>query len=654
MQLNATRGIAMLTALFTLVLVSGLAMLMFTRNVQELRHSRDDAAIAQTLLLARGAANLGAATLDGSVRAELDAVVTATADSAGRWAYGEGAGDSPDGASVARDLRTVVSGLQPRVDALLCDRTVIPNDTSAVLTLRIHVAERACSEALPPGVRLASGRLVEGQPRGLGATGLQMYALPYVIVAEAVLGEYRRNIVLQGEYRFQVGRRSFARYAYFTNEETGEDHRGNLTGRLWFTQSTMIDGPTHTNGNFAFAYDPWFGGEVTTAGCSSIAGDGRSCAGSSQAGAYLYATYRCTRYSDGRCVAATNFFGPQHMSPNANRPSYRYASPGFSQGVDWRSDYVPLPDSDVEQRDVARGVDRDDEGLFLPDDLTLLHLEARGADGRPLAPDGRGGYEPEAAYQVVLACHDDGACGAVRIDADGNVEVRPVRDPSAFLRGDDDEDAWSPRATRFNGVIYVDGDVERLRGPRRADAADPASSGPALASFSAITVATAGDVRIAGDVKYETPPCEGRPVRNADRSVTPMRCDDLQARNVLGVYTRTGNILVGNNHSDASLNAPDHAHVHASLMTSRGVIAVEDFRNGAPRGDFVLLGGMIQNRRGAFGTFNGDGPVSGFSRVYTYDQRFRMGVAPPFFPTTEEDGVNAVWYLSYGQREQVY
>jgi trehalose/maltose transport system substrate-binding protein len=62
---------------------------------------------------------------------------------------------------------------------------------------------------------------------------------------------------------------------------------------------------------------------------------------------------------------------------------------------------------------------------------------------------------------------------------------------------------------------------------------------------------------------------------------------------------------------------------------------------------------MIQNHRGAFGTFNPNtGQMgTGYNRVYTYDQRLRLGTAPPFFLTTGLDGVRSVIAFSLGQRE---
>lgn len=53
------KGIAIVLALATVLVVSGIGTLIFTRTIREIRHGAQDQGIVQTLMLARGAANLG-------------------------------------------------------------------------------------------------------------------------------------------------------------------------------------------------------------------------------------------------------------------------------------------------------------------------------------------------------------------------------------------------------------------------------------------------------------------------------------------------------------------------------------------------------------------------------------------------------------------
>jgi len=202
---------------------------------------------------------------------------------------------------------------------------------------------------------------------------------------------------------------------------------------------------------------------------------------------------------------------------------------------------------------------------------------------------------------------------------------------------------------RFNGVIYTDGEVRSLSGPERSRATDPATAPPALAEFAQITVAAQGDIRITGDLKYEKPPCTGVPTREPDGTVTPAVCDNLGVQNVLGVYSQEGSVWIAR-------EAPRDIHIHGTLMSSRGVVGVEDYNSIPEKGSVYLLGGIIEYYYGAFGTFD---PATGrnrtgYGRAFTYDRRFLQGLAPPFFPTTGQDRVTSVSVFSYGQREQVY
>ena len=690
MQLRQ-QGIALIAALFTVVIVFGLISLMLTRSVNEIKHSGDDAAITQSLLLARGAANVGNALLDANIRAALNSIVKDEADSSQRWSFGEGAGDKPTASSVVTSLNDIAAQLQEDTDGLICNETLAPEKATGNLRVTIYFTDTACGRALPNKVKLPSGRFVAGKPRSNDLENFQTYAIPYVIVAQGGLGvdedgenKYQRNIVLQGEYRFDVGSASFSHYAYFTNSESSSGSNN----RIYFTNATMIDGPVHTNGHFSFAFDPWFGGSVSSAGCSEIEiiDEKPACKeNKTQTGAYFYGEEVCTKYEwrsyryRGRrywyqaCTESSSFISNNAMNPDSTRPSYENASPKFSlEGVAWEAAFQELPQNGQKQELASKGIasettvagitlkeERTDRGLHFDSDLHSLTLEARDEDGNPLTRNARGEWQPEAKYQYITACKNASNCEVYRThettDPNTGKKVEKLEKFENPNWNDEVDTEDVPNDTRpFNGMIYVKGEVRRLTGPERSDANDPDTAAPAIASFSGITVTTEQDSRITGDLKYEDPPCTGRPTRDANRDVTPATCDNLSAQNVLGIFSPTGKVKVGNDNGNASKNAPKNVHVHASIMTSQKSIEVENWHTGNPRGEFVLLGGMIQNDRGIFGQFSGRTQTTGYSRVYTYDRRFKEGFSPPFFPTTTTDEVKDVKYLSFGQREQIF
>ncbi len=641
-------GVSLITSLVVIALVAAVILIMTGRTLNELRHSRDNSGIVQTLLLARGGARLGQDYLYSDHLKELlkNSLAKFTKGSTNRWFFGENILTIPSEISVATGLNgmtRLAADLQTRFDQDLCGQTLAPSGTTSKISFRIYVTKQACGVNLPSQVDLPLARLVDGAPRSASTDPKvptkeqrQTYALPFVLVAEGEQGIYKRNIALQGELRFTAGKSTFSRYAYFTNEDA--------EANLWFNTNTLIDGPVHTNSNFRFTGIPWFGSTVSSAGCQSAASG--SC-GTQTPGAFF-------GVSGGGFVAVSSMSDPQN-------PSFNSTTPTMVGGVDWNANYIELPIKDLSQKYAAEGRNKNNtadlatQGIPFASDLYSLKLSVTDINGVELqangtASDGTPLWTPTPSeYQLIEGCtdNDPSSCKKYRIDKDKNIY---------FWDTMLDPDAWVIVGTRpFNGVIFVDGKVERLTGPTR----NPSSStqgedaGPAIAAFSEITIASDQDIRISGDLKYEEPPHTGVAIRNPDDSVTPPTNINEGAINVLGVYSTAGDILIGNEHGDTR-DAPDNVMVHASLMSSTGQIEVEDFNKGSYRGQFQLIGGMIQTERGPFNTFSGSTVQTGYARTYTYDQRFMFGISPPFFPTAGESDPDNIFVFTFGQREQVF
>ena len=627
MQLRAARerGVAMVYALLLMVVLMGVATLMFARTLGEIKHSGDDAGIVQSLMLARGAANLGGAVLQKPVRDALQAIVQGTSSTTGRWSFGSGPVNQayPDPSTVVSSLSvgsgSVAGQLQPEVDKKVCGQTVAPS-AGGTAKLRIYVTDTACGKALPSGVSLPSGHFVSGQPRtGSGTAGEQVYALPFVLVADGYAGPYHRNVVVQGEYDFTVGRPSFARYALFTNVH----QLPNNGGDVWFTDNTLFDGPVHTNQYFRFYHKPWFGGQVTSAGCTDPGPT--ACNGSIDPGGEFYG--EGFKRDPGPTPSYTNAYGTH--------------APDFSAGVDWSSGYVQLPQNSSDQEAAAQA-----GGLYLGSGAYSLTMWAADANGDPLTKDASGNWTPAASYQYIKTCTSASTCTVYRYDQGGDLYQQKSNGN------------WKLYQAGFNGVVYVNGGVQRLTGPARtpASSTDPAAAPPALASFAQLTVASSGTMRVTGDLRYENQPCTGELHRDANGNVVPATCNNLNANNVLGLYSQNGNVLIGNANWDGTLDAPKDVTIDGVLMSGTGTVSVENYSYGNPQGAVHLLGGVIEYDYGAFGTFDARSgqDLSGYARKFTYDQRMAKGLAPPHFPTVGGDEVKDVVIFSYGQREQVY
>lgn len=621
---DRTSGIALVAALALMAVGSAVLMLLFMRTMDEIRHGRDDAAIVQTLLLAQGGATLGVSLLHNDVRQELDVVVSAFSDPVGSWSFGvSGVNENiPRADSVASDLAQVATALQSRIDQLVCGAHTL--EDGSTFTLRIHVTATACGQPLPPDTRLGDGHFVSGKRREEG--GNQTYALPFVMVSDGQMGEFRRRVVTQGEYRFVVGRRSFARYALFTDRHSS----AGSNGPIWFTGDTLFDGPVHTNGNFNFFDRPWFGGEVSSAGVNNRGRQGAIgfdnddgqffTAAELEPGGNFPNLDVCRATWNGRCVAWWE-----------NRPQ-------FTGGVDWRSDYIPLPQNAHDQRALATA-----DGIRITTDIRRMELYAADAQGNPLRYDSNA----DATYQyfeVEVYKNSRWRTEYYRVSRNGVLEYK------AYNSND-----WQTLTNAFNGVIYVDDYLESLTGPGRVTSNDPGTAGPALASFSQLTIVPEDGARITGDIVYQDQPCEGHLRRENGQVVRP-KCENLDAQNVLGIFSPTGNILIGHNTGDSNLNAPRDVRIQASLMTSQGIVGVENYGSGSARGAVQLLGGIIERDYGAFGTFNAaDNTMStGYSRQFTFDPRLARGLTPPYFPTIGVDGVDSVFTFTFGHREQVF
>jgi len=152
-----------------------------------------------------------------------------------------------------------------------------------------------------------------------------------------------------------------------------------------------------------------------------------------------------------------------------------------------------------------------------------------------------------------------------------------------------------------NGVLFVRGQVNDLRGPGRTGG----SVLPALADRSQLNIVATGDIIIQDDVTVH---------------------DFENGESVLGLFTSGGDVRI-------ATNAPDDLRVDAFVMAAaeNKVFTVDDYAYGGYRGEVHLRGGMITNYYGAFGTFSGT-DMTGYGRDFHYDRR---GYVPPYFPLTQ-------------------
>ena len=206
----------------------------------------------------------------------------------------------------------------------------------------------------------------------------------------------------------------------------------------------------------------------------------------------------------------------------------------------------------------------------------------------------------------------------------------------------------------FNGMIYVEGDINDMRGD--------GSTTADLAPKSKLMVTSTGRVLLKDDITYVDMPDPDRPESEVNAALATVK------DNVLGIYS-SGEKCEPVNRSTSGCGSilADGAdgkdlNIHASLMATKEISRTANRRGegfGAVRNDknigqvtqrdadnkkvkrkaqIKLFGGVIEKQSQTVG----DTKDKGYARNYKYDKRFKSGFAPPFFPEQAEGGESAV------------
>ncbi|MEO5616179.1 MAG: DUF4900 domain-containing protein [Candidatus Eisenbacteria bacterium] len=396
----------------------------------------------------------------------------------------------------------------------------------------------------------------------------QSYNYRYTITSTGSSGaQGRREVQSTGILRVSAERGSFADYLCFTDV-----HLAPGGGPIWFTSSSQFDGRVHTNGQFRFAFQPFF----------------QDLASSGNAKAWFY-----------------NNGNPVEIAGNSNGT---IDVPLFFGGFERGAAAVPLPGNSFKQQAAALGMTP--VGVA-PTNTDINNQLGTGAGSSP-PPNGI--YLVNNGTDVTGGIYVQGNLTQCLVSADtvSNIQTYVLTQGGTSKTIVVDRAASSTSITVGatttvyfgvpEGVTYVNGSLQDLRGPDRVSGTVP----PAIARGTEMLFTATGDVVVQSD----------------------LTCDDFaDGTNVVGIYTSGGDVVIGP-------GAPNNMFLDAFVMATGpdGAFRVENYNSGAPRGAFHLRGGVIQRYYGEFFTFDGNGNVdSGYWRDFHYDRR---GLIPPFFPTT--------------------
>lgn len=264
--------------------------------------------------------------------------------------------------------------------------------------------------------------------------------------------------------------------------------------------------------------------------------------------------------------------------------------PTFGAGFNRGSANIPMPVTTTadNQRDAALGLPM---GTSVPGYSNGVYL---GTSGGAMT----GGIYVNGNAAISLSVASPGVAGytIVQGGTTSRVTANYASNQTTFQIGSNPSTNYTGVP---NGMLFVDGTVNSLAGTVQRD--------------TQLTVAATNDVLITNNITYEnytagsTPSAEG-------------------TNNVLGVLSWNGNVRI-------TTAAPNDINIDATVMAPNGQFTADNYSSGSPRGTATLLGGVIENTYGAFGTFSQNNLSTGYGRNFVYDTRMGRGMAPPFFPT---------------------
>ena len=474
-------------------------------------------------------------------------------------------------------------------------------------------------------------------PRRVRLMGPNSYRFEFEVTPTRSDGEVRvgtrvvatRSVQQQisGTYYLNVLLPSFARNFVFRDVTT------NLDGRqLYFAGGEFFGGPVHTNGTPGFAkvseQTPVF-----TDDFSSCARDGN----------YLgYSSDRETRAAE----EANTFQG---------------SSPQYGNG----RDCIDLPTNSNNQKRASFGGDASKADPVTDYELFTQFRPPLSNSNNPNAYNGvyysQGDYnERNKSNSWLGGMYIRGDVDQLKLStsSDGKrqiIDVKQGNTTTTFTENTDGTWTVVPPSSgkkltgKFNGMIYVEGNIDDMRGggTTKAD----------LAPKSKLMVTSTGKVLLKDDITYVDMPSADRPESEVDMALATVK------DNVLGIYSSGEKCEpVGSSSAGCGSILADGANdkdlnIHASIMATKEISSTADRKGegfGAVRNDvnlgtvrqngvnrkaqIKLYGGVIEKQSQTVGDLN----KNGYSRNYRYDKRFKSGFAPPFFPEQAEGGESSV------------
>ncbi len=343
---------------------------------------------------------------------------------------------------------------------------------------------------------------------------------------------------------------------------------------VWFTDRTDFTGPLFTDTHFSFAYNPGgiFDGLVRQVDQSA------------------------QFYNNGHPVLLDS-----DANGNVDVPSF---SVGFDRGLT----AIAMPTSADETSmasEASGGSTYSSNGIYVPVTGTTMK------GGIYVYGDATLAMGVDGANRQTLTIVRGATTKVVTIDRAANQTLVTSGGSTVTYTG-------LPDGTHNAGtVIYVNGNITAISGTVQSD--------------NQMTISCKNDLVISNNIRYQNYTAQvGTPgAANYVPPTADYQVNGSTNANLLGLLSWQGNVRI-------ATSAPDNLDIHATVMAKTGQFEVDNYDTGGSRGIVTVLGGVISNYYGAFGTFNSSTGqfVSGYGRNFVYDSRMQTSMSPPYFPTT--------------------
>jgi Tfp pilus assembly protein PilX len=275
--------------------------------------------------------------------------------------------------------------------------------------------------------------------------------------------------------------------------------------------------------------------------------------------------------------------------------------PTFFAGFNRGATTVTMPTSSTETdmaNQASGGNTYSSSGIYVP--VTGSTLKG----GVYVYGDATVGMSIDGSNRQVLTIHTGSITKTITMDRANNQTIVHSGSTDTTYTGIPDG------ANHIGPLVYVRGNITAISGTVQHDIK--------------MTIASKSSIGISDNIRYENYiPASGTP---GDPAYVPPSAEGED--NLLGLISWGGDITIEN-------SAPTNVDIHSILMAKSGVVTVEDYDTLAPRGAVTVLGGVISNNYGAFGTMNSStgNLASGYGRNFVYDTRMETSTTPPYFPT---------------------